>query len=323
MRKPLLAAVLLCMLCVFTAKVGAAPEDPILSFPVISDIHVQNSDSASKTKFRAAMQDLHNVNPASDVLVINGDLGNGQPADYRALSGILNSLPHPPLFFTIGNHEFYKAWFDSNCNWSKESFPNGESDQDSIKRFLEFTAGSGLYHDSWIKDYHFIFLGSEQYRQTNPNIAEDAYLSDNQLSWLKDKLAVNADPGKPIFVFLHQPLPNTVTGSSAERGVVQHKELKEILDAYPQVVFFSSHTHYQLGSEGTLFRDRFTMVNTSSVNEPWSIETQGPLKGNYSEGLVVQVYKSGIVIRGRDFVRKTWIPSAQYLVPVTPSGDRG
>ncbi|WP_027415854.1 hypothetical protein [Aneurinibacillus terranovensis] len=87
-----------------------------------------------------------------------------------------------------------------------------ETEQDSIRRFLDFAGYHQLFYDKWIKGYHFIFLGSEQYRQSNPYNYEDAYLSDEQLDWLRTKLK-EGDRKRPTFIFLHQPLPDTVSGS--------------------------------------------------------------------------------------------------------------
>ncbi|WJH32279.1 metallophosphoesterase [Paenibacillus sp. CC-CFT747] len=321
MKKQWIAAVLLCGLCGFTVRAGAAPEDPILSFPVLSDIHVQSGDAKSQRKFKAALEDLAEINPGANTMVINGDLGNGRPSDYGVLSEILESTDHPPIHFTIGNHEFYKAYLRGD-SWNPDGFPNGETEQASINRFLTFTGMDKLYHDAWIKDYHFIFLGSEQFRQSNPDNGDDAYLSETQLSWLKEKLQEGAELNKPIFVFLHQPLPFTVTGSNEARGVVQHKELKQILDAYPQVIMFNSHTHYLLGSPNSVYRDRFLMVNTSSASEPWSVKA-GPLDGDESEGLVVQVFPNAVVLKGRDFASKQWISYAQYVIPTGNAGSGG
>ncbi|MNG01839.1 3',5'-cyclic adenosine monophosphate phosphodiesterase CpdA [compost metagenome] len=170
----------------------------------------------------------------------------------------------------------------------------------------------GVYYDRWIKGYHFIFLGSEQYRQTNPANAEDAWLSQTQLSWLQSKLQENYVQKRPLFVFLHQPLQGTVSGSQP-RGVVQRNELKQILSPYPEVIFFTGHTHWELRLPTTLIRDVFTMVNSSSVTYPYDSNDQ-LFQGNRSEGLVLEVYDDRVHIRGRDFQGQAWISEADFTV---------
>ncbi|SDE22011.1 3',5'-cyclic AMP phosphodiesterase CpdA [Paenibacillus sp. UNCCL117] len=307
---------------------GAQPSPDaklLFAFSVLSDIHVEASDISSQRKLTAALNDLHQVNPDAAALIINGDLTNGTPADYSKLQSLLQKAPLPAnVFYTIGNHEFYKAWLDDKGNYRKAGFPNNETDAASIGRFLQFAGGEKVYYAKTIQDHRFIFLGSEQYRQSNPDNGEDAYLSREQLDWLKAELAQAAaaqTPGHPIFVFLHQPLPYTVAGSQYylnTRAVIQHEELKTILSAYPQVVYFSGHTHWELKLPNTLVRDGFTMVNSSSVDEPLTDhgpEGEKPVSDEASEGLYVEVYEDRLEIKGRDFHGKRWIDEAQFVVP--------
>lgn len=151
----------------------------------------------------------------------------------------------------------------------------------------------------------FYFLGSEQYRQSNPNNNEDAWLSLAQLKWLQSQLQDNYIKHKPLFVFLHQPLQGTVSGSLS-RGIVQHNELKQLLSQYPEVILFTGHTHWELQLTSTLIRDVFTMVNSSSVSYPYDSNDQ-LIQGNRSEGLVIVVYADRIHVRGRDFYNQAWI----------------
>ncbi len=303
------------------SALAAAPSGgagPVFRFAVISDIHVEAWNKDSHTKLRKAMTDL-GTNAPGQALVINGDLGNGLPKDYETLGKLMQENPYPgQVVYTIGNHEFYKAWTDASGKWNEANFPNGETVDASINRFLQFTGYEKVYHDSWIGGYHFVFLGSESYRQTDDSYAEDAWLSENQLNWLEGVMAEGAEEGKPIFVFLHQPLPYTVAGSYTDfnsRAVVQHDRLREILSRYPQTVFFSGHSHWELGSPGTLIRDGFTMVNTSSVLTPYDT-TDNPIAAEErkSEGLVVEVTGNRVQIKGRNFTAGDWIPEASYTV---------
>ncbi|OXM87778.1 metallophosphoesterase family protein [Paenibacillus rigui] len=293
-----------------------------LSFPVVSDIHIQADDKNSHNKLKAALQDLQELRPQADALIINGDLTDGKPSDYKKLTELLNTSPHPSLIWSsIGNHEFYKAWYDARGRWNPDGFPNGETESASIHRFLQFNGESSVYYDKQLNGYHFIFLGSEQYRQSDPNNNEDAYLSAEQLNWLKQTLQKDAGKPQPVFIFLHQPLPDTVAGTSNfinNRAIVQHQELKKILSEYPQAIFFTGHTHWELKSPNTLAKGAFTMVNTSSLEQPWTNDATGAgqqASPSASEGLVVDVYNNKVVIRGRDFEAKQWVPEAQFTVP--------
>lgn len=310
--------VLLCSDTDFTPATYASGE-PILSFPVLSDIHVEagNNSTTQRTQdhFKEALQDLNSINPHSDTMVINGDLGDGRKADYNTLNSILKQTPHPPIYYTIGNHEFYQALYDQKGTWSPTTFPNNTTEQESISRFENFTGHNKLYYDEWLKGYHFIFLGSEHYRQYDTSIENSAYLSEEQLQWLDQTLREKNDPSKPVFIFLHQGLPNTVAGTTGSdyQGVVQAKELTQILSKYPQVILFTSHTHATLTSPQNMVKNGFTMINTSSVFEPYQGDNQ-PAPSTASEGLYVTVYADHVEVQGRDFYHKAWIPQADYNI---------
>jgi predicted MPP superfamily phosphohydrolase len=312
---------LLSFVLLTTNLLKTASASPVLKFSVISDIHVESTKIQSQTKFIKALNDLNNIVPDSQALIVNGDLGNGLPADYAALTNLMKNLPHPKnVFYTMGNHEYYKSWVDNKGNWNVQTFPNGETEKASQARFLQFAGRERIYDDSWLAGYHFIFLGSEQYRQSDPANREDAWLSEAQLKWLELKIEEKEDPRLPLFVFLHQPLPHTVAGSESSRGIVQYARLKDILSRHPQVIFFTGHTHWELKSGRTLVKDKFTMVNTSSVFEPYDSTDHAYSQDlKMSEGVTVEVYQNRVIIRGRDFTHGRWIPTAEFSLPLQPN----
>ncbi|MGG2201966.1 metallophosphoesterase family protein [Paenibacillus validus] len=190
---------------------------------MLSDAHVRAEDESSHQKLSAALSDLHNLDPNAEAIILNGDMTDGLPEDYEAFRNILETAPLPDkLLYAIGNHEYYKAWHDDQGRWKPASFPNGETEQTSQARFLQFSNAENLYFERIIAGYRFIVLGSEQYRQSAPGNGEDAVLSAKQLHWLDEKLHEEDGSGNPIFVFLHQPLPYTVAGSGLNRGVVAY-----------------------------------------------------------------------------------------------------
>ena len=281
-----------------------------LLFGVVSDIHVQNTNPIAQNKFQQMLGDMVNLHVPS--LVINGDLGDGGPQDYATLGNLVRQQKnHPALYYTIGNHEFYQAYHNPITNaWSPETFPNGDTDAAALKRFLDFTKRSQVYYDEYLKNYHFIFLGSEKSAISERTYGDKAYLSDKQLTWLKSKLTENYTPGKPIFVFLHQPLVRLGSTQNSPDFIIQADPLREILNRYPEVVFFSGHIHRQLKLVTTILKQEFIMVNSSSVALPR--DTNGQALPGQSEGLIVEVLNNKVIIKGRDFLTKTWIPGTQY-----------
>ncbi|WAH44504.1 metallophosphoesterase [Alicyclobacillus fastidiosus] len=159
-----------------------------------------------------------------------------------------------------------------------------------------------LYYDKWINGYHFVVLGPT-YPMSKLSKHYDTVLSETQLKWLAKQLA-QSPHNKPTFVFLHEPIPNTVAGSNGGY-LINGDKLRNILNQYSSVLFFSGHTHYTLkNNPGAVYHDHFTMFNTSSVRNP--ITSNHKSIGD-SEGLYVEVDDHKVTVRGRDFTNRMWI----------------
>ncbi|WP_170932636.1 metallophosphoesterase [Desulfosporosinus sp. FKB] len=293
-----------------------AKDKPILTFGVVSDIHVQAKNKMAKLKFLKMLSDVKehlNIH----TLIINGDLGNGSSSDYAALRKLIGSQANNlKIFYTIGNHEFYQAYVNPKTKrWSPKTFPNNESDQTAINRFLSYTGQSTVYYDKYISGYHFIFLGSEKSALSGKRYRDKTYLSTTQIAWFQKKLKENYVPHKPIFVFLHQPFPTTTSSKeyrSIHNYVLQEDQLRTLLSNYPEVIVFSGHTHWLLGQGREIMQGPFNVVNDSSVEMP--VDHNGVKESKESQGLQVTVYKDQVVIQGRDFANNTWITKAIHKI---------
>lgn len=271
--------------------------DVDLAFAVLGDIH-SNTDS-----FQKAIKDLHKINPALNALVLNGDtVDQGIDEQYNAITRVLNknisSLPKT-IIKNIGNHEFL------NYNQGKVNSP---ADVETfIGRYLAFAGENKVYHDTWINGYHFISLGSEDGNSETTNSTR-AYISKDQLKWLKEKLADQYQKGKPIFMFLHQHLDNTNGWIGVDPAAA--KELKDIFSRYPEIVLFTSHTHRQLDQTSVKLNQPFTMVHTGAIHYTFVPDPNNNGKTTREpliQGLYVEVKGNKVVIKGRDIKEKSWI----------------
>lgn len=286
---------------------ASVPGSTVFRFTVMSDVHVQDFHLASHQLFRNALEDAMRETPDSRLLVLNGDSTNGDPTDYKRLKQLLAEQNHPPVAFTMGNHEYYKMW-----NWTYSKLTDHWSSGQAVKLFDSEFGYERPYHEENIDGYPFLFLSGEAYRDVEPDVSEDAWLSDRQLDWLKERLelyrASSGQPSerrKPIFVFLHQPLPGTTDGSSREMGVVQHEALQRLLTAYPDVFLFSGHTHWDAGTTQQVWRSgSFTAIGSGSVYD--TLDRQDQSTG-LSESLAVEVRTDAVVIRFREHTRRRWI----------------
>jgi Predicted phosphohydrolases len=277
---------------------AAVKSNANLAFAVLGDVH-GNTDS-----FQKAIKDLYAVNPDMDALVLNGDtVDQGIEEQYDSVKKTLSKnkdfLPET-VIKNIGNHEFFNYDAGTNSPQQVQAF---------INRYLEFSGEKKVYHDTWVKGYHFISLGSEDGNSKTLDSIK-AFISKDQQNWLKEKLAENYQKGKPIFVFLHQPL-GFKYGNKTYVGVEQSEQIKEILSQYPEVILFSSHTHRDLSANSVEVNNSFTMINTGAVGYtliPDESSQRGMKReSSYIKGLYIEVNDNKVVVKGRNLKEKQWI----------------
>lgn len=317
---------------------GSRQVKPLATFQVITDTHVtEEPQHIHNLHLERALTDLLSFSEGSSGIMHIGDVtDHGRLGEYHELHRILKSYRTilPPIRYTLGNHDVGIGLVDEPPahllsmssqeihTWVQEAMAKsakvpmqeeklGDFWEQRLGMFMEATDSQAPYHDHWIDGYHFIFLGTEQ---PHP---KDCEMSSTQLQWLETTLAEQAAPNRPIFVFLHQPLLNTVAGSIEEQGwygVKQDTELKAVLNRYPQVMLFTGHTHWTLDNERTRYGDdqqRPSMFNAASVAYLWTDEDEY-LEG--SQGLHVEIYEDRVIVRGRDFVQGCWLEGVEYTV---------
>lgn len=340
--KKLLAGIIAALILINTICINVfaeslpSEEKPLLAFPVISDIHCGNIENDAR--FEKALKDLKGINANYDALAIVGDMTcSGEQSEYSRMREIMNSAgssthlvpQNAKVMYAMGNHEYCRyMWYP------------GETEEMSQRRFVANTCMDGIYYDKWVNGYHFIFLSSERYMQTEPRPRDNGYFSDEQFRWLEEKLTENNYENRPIFLFLHQAVPDTVTGSDKDYNTMvkeQAEILKGILDKYPNVFLFTGHSHYDLNLPGNMYQDKFSTFNTSSVAY---VLKEGPdgddisAGDKLSQGLYVETYKDRVVVRSREFSTGSWIDEKAYTIslpaasnpedqkPVWPSGSK-
>jgi 3',5'-cyclic AMP phosphodiesterase CpdA len=274
--------------------------DVDLSFGVFGDVH-ENVDS-----FQKAINDMYTINPGINALVLNGDsVDQGLDVQYKSMKDTINKnkdlLPNK-IIKNIGNHEFFDYEHGEN---------SAEDVQDFISKYLDFSGEDKVYHDTWVNNYHFISLGSEDGNSETLNSVK-AYISPEQQNWLKEKLAEKYEKGKPIFVFLHQHLSNGKNGGWV--GSDQADEVRQILDKYPEVILFTSHTHRDLTESSVVLDQPFTTIHTGAIHYtiiPDENSEGGRRNEPYIKGLYVEVNGNKVTVKGRDFKEKQWIFSKE------------
>lgn len=297
--------------------------EPVMSFVVISDTHIQKSDSAAENViFKDMLNDVKKDFPEVKGIFINGD--NAQSSknatDTSALKSELENIedyrssicPKIPIFMAVGNHDLwpYKLYSDAvNTFLGEATLPDGSNPK-------------SINYDFWLGGYHFVFLGSDI---NDPTYAK---LNTATLEWLDTTLAEDYDSGRPTFIFLHQALSNTVAGSLTDfgqewDGIINAVEVKNVLRKYPEAILFSGHSHYSLDSVGNAYDggDIFpTTFNTASLARATARYGEESVSLNEAQGYIIEIYDDCVMVKGRDFTADEWKSSAQYVVDYSAEG---
>ena len=225
---------------------------PVLRFVTLSDVHLTDTPDYRDEKFQKmftdvyAYSDTHASYQKVDGVFVVGDVANdGSSASLTRFFDTLTGGAREGTVTraTLGNHEFVT------------------DGANTVSRFL---AASGYESEDAhlvIGGYHFIFLSPD----VDGNGKLGRGFSKAKQDWLKTELyaAARGDISgtKPIFVFQHQPVKNTVYGSADQWGL---DDLANVLSRYPQVVDFSGHSHFPINDPRSVWQGAFTAFNTAS-----------------------------------------------------------
>ena len=93
-----------------------------------------------------------------------------------------------------------------------------------------------------------------------------SHYTDEQVEWLDKNIAeaVKADPEKPVFVFQHEHVRDTVYGSSKTDGWGL-ETFTQVLSKYPQVVHISGHSHFPANDPRAVWQGSFTAINDGGL----------------------------------------------------------
>lgn len=336
--------------CKLSSGDAYKPGGSYIQFQVLSDIHInQNGDTdgwntGGLLYFPQALADIASINPNSTTVIVGDMADTGKESEYQKMDELIGAqegVDRSCVYLTIGNHDYYSG---TSGNPTQMDFSDSaqEERRSVFKKYAAKAAGvsftsdasTSLYYSKKIDGYYHIMLGSEKQINT-----VDAYLSDAQLEWFEKQLkkAKAESATKPVFVYLHQSIYETIAGSFAGQnwdGIVNahtsadddspRAKLTAILKKYPQVVMFDGHSHWDLDSMGNIHQRNKnsdglpTILNTASVGYLWStFNDLNDIKGTFeegSQGYYVRVYDDKVVVMGRDFKSGKYVASAMYEI---------
>lgn len=288
---------------------------PLFSFFLLSDLHVNADINDPSDHLKLALEDIKQFETPVQSVVFGGDLTEyGRDSDYKELEKVLSGYKLPVTHANMGNHDYYDIWIDQSGAFNREAMPNGKTDANSRNKFLKFMGYDKPYNDAWINGVHLIMLSQETYVQEKPEVGEGAWYSDEQLDWLKEKMAEHKD-GKPAFVMIHQGLP-AIGKDGGSHSLIRAKMFREILKPYPNTFVFSGHGHRDFNFvEDHYVKETFHWFINSSVGRVLNRKYQHEMKDS-AQGIYMEVFDDKVVLRGREFSNRTWVKGAQWTIPL-------
>ncbi len=276
----------------------------LFTFNALTDLHIQNKNASAiyNSHLKMALRNIYNSD--SKGIFVAGDLINmSAESDYLFYKNILEEEKNDNaknIYYALGNHEYM---YQNNI-------------VDAIDLFKRELNLENHYYSIELEEHKFIMLGSD-------DISSLGKMNNIQIQWLKEELA-KTDKNKPTFIFLHQPLKDTVSGSLETLfGQLDHgfgscrDTLRDILKKYPNAILFSGHSHYTLEEyQSVLYGNgndaSFVHCGSMSYLNGFGVEDLGGAEGYY-----VEVYEDYILLRGKEFVYNKWLGGAQFLIPTT------
>lgn len=269
-------------------------ENLLMSFVSISDTHIRSyanpQEYKQATYLVRGLKDLDGAATKPDALAISGDITHhGKDTEYLPLATIFEKYPTPEyLVLAPGNHDFGNT-DEGDYNEYRERF---------IENYNKITGRTieNPYYVTVIKGFFFIVLSSEAMAGTHQ------VFSEAQLYWLEHTLsqAEQQAPGKPIFVFNHNPLRGTndvdTKWPSGGTPGAQSDEIMAILQQHQNVFFITGHLHDKLDEDRIMTIDNVHFVNTPCFHS----------NDDYGTGYVFEAYEDHVVIRARNLLKSKW-----------------
>ena len=251
---------------------------PIIRFAMTSDTHISDTKDTEASRFEDLFVSAYNYADSCDdyssldAVVVAGDLTNyGDESELNAFKSTAESglRDGTELITILGNHELK--------NSDIESLYTDMFDTTLDKHIV-------------INGIHFIGI--------SPNY------SDESIAYLEQELAVAAADGgsdTPIIVFTHHHIKDTVYVSSEwSMNATKSAQFTQIFNQYPQVIFFSGHSHGPVNNPKSVWQDGFTAFGTGTLHylemeSGMSYGTVPPNSHDAAQYYIVEIYSDNSV----------------------------
>ena len=253
---------------------------PALRFMVVSDVHYKDEKCIEEERMEKAIKIAYRLCDESenykklDALYVVGDFANsGTENQMLKFKNTLDTNLRDETQYTLmmASHEFHSEGVEAAYEKFQRIFNKPVDDHRVINGF------------------HFINLTCSQSCNFH---ADKIEFAAREL-----KKAREADPKKPIFVFQHPHITDTVYGSI----LWGEDELYTTYMDYPQIINFSGHSHVPINNPRSIHQNHFTSLGTGSLSYTELDEfdkyygTLPPHKANFAQMLIVEADENGRV----------------------------
>lgn len=312
----------------------------LYEFQVISDQQVSTGSPCFYRRSKKAFEDIKENSPKSSLIAVNGDIVDEAKAEnYDSFFNSFDTVfkdTNQKMTIGLGNHEFIIQ--------SENGYYQGVSEEELNQRYetrlnlwKSKTGNTSQYFYEVINDSYFIYLGTTSIpKALDGNTRADATLGKEQIEWLKNTMEKASKTNKPIYLFSHGSLRDTVSGSLSKLNQTwygytldEENQIRNIIKNYPQTLFFSSHSHWSFESEQSyLISDNYpSFFNTAAIGYLWEGTgggkhyKDGTYENGGAQGLYLEVYDDQIIIKGREFedvdqTSKYWFSNYQVVLPL-------
>ena len=292
----------------------------VLTFAALSDTHLAGNEQqyqSSYDRFTNAINSCEKFATTKklDAICIAGDVGNctNSPANVIGIKDGQTAKEAQIEQGEIERENFLRAYLAAADPKTKLFYCLGNHDSangDNAQLYIDSLSGkNGQYYSRFFGDDLDKAALKKGNRHVKINgysfLALEANCDESGYTWLKNTLdsIIAENPQQSIFLFHHYAPANLVFSSAG-----QNKELRKVLEKYPQVIVFSGHTHTQIDFDNALMQSPkgFISVACGSSNNTstgFYVTPSGHNAVNgsssdlksYAEGLVVEVDKGGNV----------------------------
>lgn len=299
----------------------------VCRFIVTSDLHFKSEREKEQERFEKGMKmayDYARSQPYNkiDLFVADGDFADrGEEGQMLSVKAEMDECLEPGIskIMTLASHEFMSEGV--------------EAAYEKLGRIFNLPSESHLV----INGYHFIGV----------SCSERCRFNDEKKKFLAEELkkAAETDRRKPIFVFQHPHIQETVYGSHAWG----EDELTSIMMDYPQIIDFSGHSHAPINDPRSIYQKHFTCFGTGSLSYfeldefDLTTGTVPPDAKNCAQFLIGEIFDDNSVkiipvdiLSGRFFndgavIERPWDPDSfvytdaradEEKTPVFPEGTR-